>query len=100
LQVLLKEAKARLEAAIQLAKLPPWPFAAVSAAPTAAAFLAHRFGKALRLLENIAAFDSLLPRAALQSMAFERIIQQQVGSPLHLFLYIWRLSLCMILELD
>ena len=77
-QELLKEARSRLEAAIGLVTLPPWPAAAVAASPMAAAFLIHRFGKILRLVDNIAAFDSLLPRAALMSMVFERIFQQQV----------------------
>ena len=81
-QELLSEAKARLEASIPLVKLPPWPHPAVTAAPSAAAFLVHRFGKALRLLRNIAAFDSLLPRSTLTAMAFERIIQQQVSQSL------------------
>ncbi len=56
----------------------PWPAAAVAASPAAAAYLVHRFGKALRLAANIAAFDSLLPRDSLISMVFERIFQQQV----------------------
>ena len=77
-QELLKEARSRLEAAIGLVKLPPWPAAAVTASPIAASFLVHRFGKALRLVTNIAAFDSLLPRAALMGMIFERLFQQQV----------------------
>ena len=78
IQELLKEARSRLEAAIALVKLPPWPAAAVAASPMAAAYLFHRFGKSLRLVANIVAFDSLLPRDALMSMVFERVFQQQV----------------------
>ena len=71
------EVRQRLEASVGLVKLPPWPHSAAAAAPNAAAFLAHRFGKAVRLIANIAAFDSLLPRAGLISMALERLLQQQ-----------------------
>lgn len=73
------EVRSRLEAAIQLVNLPPWPAAAVAASPQAANYLAHRFGKALRLTANVAAFDNLLPRAVLTSMVYERLFQQQVS---------------------
>ena len=71
------EVRQRLEASVGLVKLPPWPQSTAAAAPNAAAFVAHQFGKAVRLIANIAAFDSLLPRAGLISMALERLLQQQ-----------------------
>ena len=74
----MSEARQRLEAAVSLVKLPPWPSAATAAAENAEQFLAHRFGKALRLIVSIGAFDAILPRLGLQAMVFERLINQQV----------------------
>lgn len=79
MQELMGEAQRRLEAAAGQLKLPPWPQAATAAAPRAAAVLAHRFGKSLRLVANVAAFDALLPRQPLLSIVFDRLLQQQVG---------------------
>ena len=52
----------RLERAVAGVRLPPWPPTATAASRTATVFLARRFGKALRLLHNILAFDGVLPR--------------------------------------
>ena len=78
MQELFREATVKLEEAVPLAKLPAWPADALSASPEASDFLAHRFGKACRLIQNIAAFDKFLPRATLQQMVFERLYQLQV----------------------
>ena len=70
--------KQRLEGAAADLKLPAWPVGATAAAPRAALLQAHLFGKAVRLLANIAAFDALLGRGTLLSLALERLLQLQV----------------------
>jgi len=59
-------------------RLPPWPPAATAAAPAAAALLARRFGKALRLLRALGAFEGVLARGPLVALALERLLHQQV----------------------
>ena len=58
----------RLERAVAGTRLPPWPPTATAASRRATIFLACRFGKALRLLHNIATFDGVLPRRWATSM--------------------------------
>lgn len=77
-QDLFKEATVKLEEAVPLVKLQPWPASALSVSPEASNYLAHIFGKLVRLVENISMFDKFLPRGTLQQMIFERLFQQQV----------------------
>lgn len=58
--------------------LPAWPPAAVAASRRAAVHLAQRFGRGLRLLAAVCAFDGSLPRAALQRLALERLVTAQL----------------------
>lgn len=65
-QVLLRDVQSRLEAAVEATSLPAWPPLALAASHRAECYLCHRFGRALRLLQNICAFEGALPRSALQ----------------------------------
>ncbi|KAK9839474.1 hypothetical protein WJX81_004262 [Elliptochloris bilobata] len=78
LQAALEAALERLSDAVAALRLPPWPPAATAAAPQAAALLARRFGKALRLLRALGAFDGVLARGPLLSLALERLLHQQM----------------------
>ena len=69
LQNLLSTIRQRLERAVAGTRLPPWPPTATAASPRASVFLARRFGKALRLMHSIFAFDGVLPRRSV-SKAF------------------------------
>lgn len=62
LQDLLFTVRQRLENAVVHTRLPPWPAAATATSRRATVFLARRFGRALRLLHSILAFDGFLPR--------------------------------------
>ncbi|KAL3131084.1 hypothetical protein ABBQ38_000395 [Trebouxia sp. C0009 RCD-2024] len=62
LQDLLYTVRQRLERAVASTRLPPWPAAATATSRRATIFLARRFGKALRLLHSVLAFDGFLPR--------------------------------------
>ena len=62
LQDLLFSVRQRLDKAVVSTRLPPWPAAATATSQRATIFLARRFGKALRLLHSILAFDGFLPR--------------------------------------
>ena len=84
IQEIFKEATVRLEESVSLVKLPPWPAAALQASHEGSNYLAHRFGKAVRLTANIGAFDKFLPRNVLQDMIFDRLLQQQVDSRIEL----------------
>lgn len=61
-QDVLSSIRQRLERAVTGTRLPPWPPTATAASRRATVFLARRFGKALRLLHNVLAFDGVLPR--------------------------------------
>lgn len=61
-QDLLYTVRQRLEKAVASTRLPPWPAAAIATSRRATIFLARRFGKALRLLHSVLAFDGFLPR--------------------------------------
>lgn len=76
LQEVLRAVTAKLQAAAQTVKLPPWPSAATQACPYAHELLARRYGKAVRLLRSIAAFVGTLPRATLTNIAFNTILPQ------------------------
>lgn len=65
----------RLEAAADSATLPPWPPAALTASGRARAHLARRFGRALRVLRVLSAFEGVLSRAMLQRLALERVVE-------------------------
>ncbi len=78
LQDLLSSIRQRLERAVAGTRLPPWPPTATAASRRATIFLARRFGKALRLLRNIVAFDGVLPRR-LDSSTHQHISHIQWG---------------------
>ncbi len=65
------------QAAEQL-HLPPWPAAAAQAHPPARAILARRFGRGLRLLAAMAAFEGVLAREHLVSIAMDKLVNRQV----------------------
>lgn len=58
--------QSRLEQAIEGIALPAWPPAALAASARAEAMLAHRFGRALRLLQSVCGFEGALARGVLQ----------------------------------
>ncbi|KAL4419512.1 hypothetical protein ABPG77_002298 [Micractinium sp. CCAP 211/92] len=64
----------KLEAAVEGLALPAWPPAALAASRRAALHLARRFGRGLRLLAGVCAFDGSLPRAALQRLALDKLV--------------------------
>ena len=64
----------RLEAAVEGLALPAWPPAALAASRRAALHAAQRFGRGLRLLAGVCAFNGSLPRAALQRLALDRLL--------------------------
>lgn len=64
----------KLEAAVERLALPAWPPAALAASRRAALHLARRFGRGLRLLAGVCAFDGSLPRTALQRLALDKLV--------------------------
>lgn len=68
----------RLEGAVAALQLPPWPPAATSAWKRAGVLLARRFGRGVRLIRSIAAFEGVLARPLLLQLALERLLQGQV----------------------
>lgn len=64
----------KLDAAVEGLALPAWPPAALAASRRAALHLARRFGRGLRLLAGVCAFDGSLPRAALQRLALDKLV--------------------------
>lgn len=74
LQDLLFTVRQRLEKAVASTRLPPWPAAATATSRRATIFLARRFGKALRLLHSILAFDGFLPRRSAGTPALGQLI--------------------------
>ena len=72
------EVREKLEQAAELLHLPPWPAAAAQAHPPASAILARRFGRGLRLLAAVAAFEGLLAREHLISIAMDKLVNRQV----------------------
>jgi hypothetical protein len=74
----MRQVQSKLEAAVGGLALPAWPPAALAASRRAAVHVAHRFGRGLRLLAAVCAFDGSLPRGALQRLALDRLVQQQL----------------------
>lgn len=68
----------KLEAAVASLALPAWPPAALAVTRRASVHLAHRFGRGLRLLAAVCAFEGSLPRVALQRLALERLVSAQL----------------------
>ena len=79
LQSCLMEVREKLEQAVEQLHLPPWPAAAVQAHPPASAILARRFGKGIRLLVAVAAFEGVLAREQLIAIAMDKLVNRQVG---------------------
>ncbi len=59
--------------------MPPWPSTAVAVSSAATIVRTRRFGRAVRLLANVAAFDGLLPAETLAELALRDVVQRQVG---------------------
>ena len=78
LQNCLVEVRERLEQAVEQLHLPPWPATAAQAHPPASAILARRFGRGLRLLAGVAAFEGVLAREHLVSIAMDKLVNRQV----------------------
>ena len=78
LQECLTEVQTSLADAVDKLRVPQWPHGAAAAWRQAGALLAGRFGKALRLLRAITAFDGILAQAPLVSLAFDALITRKV----------------------
>lgn len=74
----MREVQGKLEAAVEGLALPAWPPAALAASRRAAIHLARRFGRGLRLLAGLCAFEGSLPRGLLQRLALERLVSHQL----------------------
>lgn len=68
----------KLEAAVAALALPAWPPAALAASRRAAIHNAQRFGRGVRLLGSVCAFEGSLPRNVLQRLAFDQLISQRL----------------------
>ncbi len=73
------EVREKLEQAAEQLHLPPWPAAAAQAHPPACAILARRFGKGLRILAAVAAFEGVLAREHLITIALDKLTNRQVS---------------------
>ena len=73
------EAREKLEQAAEQLHLPSWPASAAQAHPPACAVLARRFGKGLRILAAVAAFEGILAREHLIAIAMDKIVNRQVS---------------------
>lgn len=78
LQEVVRAVQAKLEEAVGGLALPAWPPAALETSRRAAIHLAQRFGRGVRLLASVCAFDGGLPRSALQRLALERLMAQHL----------------------
>ena len=74
-QDLLYTVRQTLERAVASTRLPPWPAAATATSRRATIFLARRFGKALRLLHSVFAFDGFLPRRSASLLNCRLLLQ-------------------------
>lgn len=74
----MRQAQSKLEAAVGALMLPPWPPAALAASRQAAIHLSQRFGRGVRLLGSVCAFDSSLPRGSLQRLALDQLMTQRL----------------------
>lgn len=81
------EVRSKLEEAAEALHLPPWPAAAAQAHPPASTILARRFGKGLRLLAAVAAFEGVLAREQLMAIALDKLITRQVSLVMISYLY-------------
>ncbi len=68
----------KLRDTVDRLQVPPWPSAAVAVSSVAAVVRSRRFGRAVRLLANIAAFDGALPTGTLVELALRDVVQRQV----------------------
>lgn len=73
------EVREKLEQAAEQLHLPPWPAAAAQAHSPACAILARRFGKGLRILAAVAAFEGILAQEHLIAIALDKLINRQVS---------------------
>ncbi|CAK0740516.1 hypothetical protein CVIRNUC_001256 [Coccomyxa viridis] len=78
MQECLVEVRSKLEEAAEALHLPPWPAAAAQAHPPTSTILARRFGKGLRLLAAVAAFEGVLAREQLMAIALDKLITRQL----------------------
>ncbi len=70
---------AKLRDTVDRLRVPPWPSTAVAVSSAATVVRARRFGRAVRLLANVAAFDGLLPAETLAELALRDVVQRQVS---------------------
>ena len=70
----------KLSEAAQRMLVPAWPRAAVAVSPVAIQAQGRRFGRAVRLLRSIAAFEAAMPSAPLRALALDTIFSRQVRS--------------------
>lgn len=68
----------RLSDAVTQARVPAWNGEAVRASRRAQLVAGRRFGRALRLARNIAAFDGVIAQEPLVNLLIDRLLQQQV----------------------
>ena len=70
---------AKLRDTVDRLRVPPWPSTAVAVSSAATVVRARRFGRAVRLLANVATFDGLLPTETLAELALRDVVQRQVS---------------------
>ena len=73
------EVREKLEQAAEQLHLPPWPAAAAQAHIPACAILARRFGKGVRILAAVAAFEGVLSREHLIATGMDKLVNRQVS---------------------
>jgi len=69
----------RLADAVARVSVPRWPGEALAASPRAAAFVARQFGAACRLLTAVGRFEEVLEPGAMQKLAVDQLLLQQVS---------------------
>ena len=79
-QELLGDVVSRLETTVKATRLPAWGPAAAAASAQVRTFSAARFGRALRVMRSVAAFEGVLARGVLHSLALDSLLSRQVRS--------------------
>lgn len=72
--------QSKLKGAAERQIVPPWPRAAVAASPIAVQSQLRRFGRGVRTLRCLAAFEGAVPSAPLRVLAFDVILTRQACS--------------------
>ena len=79
-QEMVKAVEVKLTEATERMSVPPWPRAAVAASPAAMQTQLRRFGRAMRMLRSLAAFDGAIPAGTLRALALDSIFSRQARS--------------------